>query len=156
MLEIAIPGTPSLRFEHLVADFNGTLAVDGVLIAGVAEALRTLAATLAIHVVTADTFSRVKQAMAGVPCVTTILPPGDQDSAKLRYIERLGASGCVCIGNGRNDRLMLAAAGLGIAVIQGEGAAVETLLAAKVAVPDIGAALGLLVNPARLTATLRL
>jgi soluble P-type ATPase len=61
----------------------------------------------------------------------------------------------VCIGNGRNDRLMVAAAGLGIAVIQGEGAAVETLNAARVAVPDIGVALGLLLNPARLVATLR-
>jgi soluble P-type ATPase len=156
MLEIAVPGALPLRFKHLVADFNGTLAVDGVLIAGVAEALHTLSYALDIHVVTADTFGRVKQAMTDVPCATTILPPGDQDSAKLRYIQRLGAADCVCIGNGRNDRLMLAAAGLGIVVIQGEGAAVETLLAARVAVPDIGAALGLLLNPRRLTATLRL
>ena len=156
MLEIPIHGAPTLRFAHLVADFNGTLAVDGVLIAGVAEALRTLAAALDIHVVTADTFGRVKQAMAGVPCTTTILPPGAQDSAKLQYVQRLGAADCVCVGNGRNDRLMLAAAGLGIAVVQGEGAALETLLAAKVVAPDIGAALGLLLNPTRLVATLRL
>jgi len=156
MLEIPVPSAPTLRFAHLVADFNGTLAVDGLLIAGVAEALRTLAASLDIHVVTADTFGRVKQAMTGVRCVTTILPAGNQDSAKLQYVQRLGANSCVCIGNGRNDRLMLAAAGLGIAVVQGEGAAVETLLAAKVVTPDIGVALGLLLNPARLVATLRL
>jgi soluble P-type ATPase len=156
MLEIAVPGMQSLRFDHLVADFNGTLAVDGVLIAGVAEALRSLSAKLEIHVVTADTLGQAREALAGVACTTTVLPPsGDQDSAKLRYIERLGPAHCVCIGNGRNDRLMLAAAGLGIAVIQGEGAAVETLLAAKVAAPDIGAALGLLRSPARLVATLR-
>jgi soluble P-type ATPase len=156
VLEIGVPGAAPLRFEHLVADFNGTLAIDGVLIAGVGEALRTLAGVLDLHVVTADTFGRVRQAMAGVPSAITILPPGDQDSAKLRYIEGIGAAQCVCIGNGRNDRLMVAAAGLGIAVVQGEGVAVETFLAAKVAVPDIGAALGLLLNPARLTATLRL
>lgn len=141
--------------QHLVADFNGTLAVDGVLIAGVAAALRTLATTLEIHVVTADTFGCVKEAMAGVPCATTILPAGAQDVAKQQYVERLGAVHCVCIGNGRNDRLMLAAAGLGIAVIQREGAAVDTLLAAKVIAPDIDAALGLLLHPARLAATLR-
>ena len=40
-------------------------------------------------------------------------------------------------------------------MIPGEGAAVETLLAAKVIVPDIGAALGLLLYPQRLVATLR-
>jgi len=156
MLEIPIPGGPMLRFAHLVADFNGTLAVDGQLIAGVAEALLTLAAALDIHVVTADTFGRVKQAMAGVRCATTILPSGEQDSAKLQYVQRLGAISCVCIGNGRNDRLMLAAAGLGIAVVQGEGAAVDALLSAKIVTPNIGVALGLLLNPERLVATLRL
>jgi len=155
MLEIAVPGAQSLRFDHLVADFNGTLAIDGVLISGVAEALRSLSARLEIHVITADTFGTARQAVAGIACTTTVLSPGDQDSAKLGYVERLGAAHCVCIGNGRNDRSMLAAAGLGIAVLQGEGAAVETLLAAKVAAPDIGAALGLLINPARLVATLR-
>ena len=155
MLEIDVPGGERLRFAYLVADFNGTLAVDGILIAGVAEALRVLSDRLEIHVVTADTFGRVNQALAGIDCATTILSPGDQDSAKLRYVQRLGTVSCVCIGNGRNDRLMLAAAGLGIAVVQGEGAAVETLLAARVVTPDIGAALGLLLNPARLTATLR-
>jgi soluble P-type ATPase len=50
---------------------------------------------------------------------------------------------------------MLKAADLGIAVMQGEGAAVETLLAAAVVAPDIRAALGLLLYPARLVATLR-
>lgn len=156
MLEIAVPGAESLRLHHLVADFNGTLAVDGALLAGVAEALCSLGARLDVHVVTADTFGQSRQALAGIPCTISVLSPGGQDSAKLRYVEALGAAHCVCIGNGRNDRLMLAAAGLGIAVMQGEGSAVETLLAAKVAVPDIGAALGLLLIPARLVATLRL
>ncbi len=155
MLEIAIPGAETLRLDYLVADFNGTLACDGVLLPGVRDALCCLAEKLAIHVVTADTFSHAKEALAGIPCQLVILPPGNQNSAKLRYVENLGASNCVCIGNGRNDRLMLAAAALGIAVMQGEGVAVETLLAAKVAVPDINTALGLLLYPQRLVATLR-
>ncbi len=155
MLEIAIPGAEPLRLDHLVADFNGTLAVDGELLPGAGEALRRLAEKLALHVVTADTFGRARDALAGIPCELAILPEGAQDSAKLRYVEALGAARCACLGNGRNDRLMLAAAGLGIAVMQGEGAAVETLLAAAVAVPDVNAALGLLLYPRRLVATLR-
>lgn len=155
MLEIAIPGAETLRLDHLVADFNGTLACDGALLPGVGEALCRLAGKLATHVVTADTFGKARQALASIPCELVILPPGDQDSAKRRYVENLGAIRCTCIGNGRNDRLMLAAAGLGIAVVQGEGAALETLLAAKVAAPDIHAALGLLLHPGRLVATLR-
>jgi len=129
--------------------------VNGVLLSGVAEAFRRLAGQLELHVVTADTFGKAAEALAGLPCTLHILPEGGQDSAKLNYVERLGAAHCVALGNGRNDRLMLAAAGLGIAVIEGEGAAVETLLAARVAVPAIGAALGLLTDPKRLVATLR-
>lgn len=155
MLEIAIPGVEILRLEYLVADFNGTLACDGVLLPGVSPALCHLAEKLTLHVVTADTFGNARQVLAGLPCEISILPAGDQDAAKLQYIEALGATRCACIGNGRNDRLMLAAAGLGIVVLQREGAAVETLLAARVVAPDINAALGLLLNPARLVATLR-
>jgi hypothetical protein len=46
-------------------------------------------------------------------------------------------------------------AALGIAVVLGEGAAVEALLAADVAAPSIIAALELLTDPLRLVATLR-
>jgi soluble P-type ATPase len=49
---------------------------------------------------------------------------------------------------------MLKEAALGIAVVLGEGAAVEALLAADVAAPSIIAALELLTNPLRLVATL--
>lgn len=155
MLEIVIPGSDILRLEYLVADFNGTMAFDGELLPGAKVGLCGLAEKLAIHIVTADTFGRAKEALAGIPCELAILLEDGQDSAKLRYVENLGAARCVCIGNGRNDHLMLARAALGIAVIQREGAAVETILAARVAAPDIGAALGLLLNPTRLIATLR-
>jgi len=155
MLEIAFPGGEILRLEHLVADFNGTMACDGVLLPGARDALCRVAEKLAIHIVTADTFGKAREALSGIPCKLAILPEGGQDSAKLRYVETLGAGKCVCIGNGRNDRLMLAQAALGIAVIHQEGTAVETLLAARVVVPDINAALGLLLNPMRLIATLR-
>jgi soluble P-type ATPase len=155
MLEIAIPGAETLRLAHLVADYNGTLARDGRLLPGVAEAFASLAERLTLHVVTADTHGGARVALAGLPCHLTILPAGAQDEAKQRVVEALGAAHCVALGNGRNDRLMLAAAGLGIAVIEAEGVAVATLQAARVAVSGIDAALGLLLNPARLVATLR-
>ena len=155
MLEISIPGCETLRLEHLVLDYNGTLAVDGVLLPGVSEALWQLAEQLAIHVVTADTFGDARETLAILPCELTVLRPKKQDLAKLLYVQNLGADRCAAIGNGRNDRLMIEHAALGIVVIQNEGAAVQTLLAAKVVVPDILAALGLLLHPMRLSATLR-
>ena len=75
--------------------------------------------------------------------------------AKRAYVARLGADRVVAIGNGRNDRMMLAAASLGIAVVQGEGAAAETLASADVVAPGIVDALDLLLFPKRLVATLR-
>jgi len=155
MLKVEIPGYDVLRIEHLVLDYNGTLACDGVLIEGVADRLRRLATNISLHVVTADTFGKANAALAGLPCVLSILGADHQDSAKLAYVERLGCERTVCIGNGRNDRSMLKAAALGIAVVQTEGAAAETVAAADVISPGILAALDLLDHPLRLVATLR-
>ena len=67
----------------------------------------------------------------------------------------LAALADLLIGNGRNDRLMLDAAGLGIAVIQREGGAAAAILGADIVATSITDALGLLLNTSRLTATLR-
>ena len=155
MLEISIPGYKTLSLYHLVMDYNGTLAVDGSLLYGVRSRLISLADHLQLHVVTADTFGMARSQLENLPCELAILPVADQAKAKLAYIQRLGENQVVAIGNGRNDHLMLKDAALGIAVIQGEGAARETCLAAQVLVPDILAGLDLLLIPKRLVATLR-
>lgn len=155
MLEINIPGHRKLILKHIVLDYNGTIAHDGCIIAGVKENLAALADKLKIHILTADTFGKAGSSLEGVKCELSILAPGAQDIGKLEYVKELGAEYAVCIGNGRNDRLMLKEAALGIAVILGEGAAVETLLAADIACTDIVSALELLTHPLRLIATLR-
>ena len=155
MIEVAIPGYGTLNLKYLVLDYNGTLAVDGEPLPGVKDALTDLAGDLDIHVITADTFGKVRSAMAGVPCKVSVLPIEEQDKGKRDYIKGLGAEHTVCMGNGRNDKLMLKEAALGIAVILGEGASAETLMSADVVFNDILAALELLKSPLRLTATLR-
>jgi soluble P-type ATPase len=155
MLQISVPGYKDLQLEYLVLDYNGTLACDGEILESVQPSLVALAKELEIHVVTADTFGTVQSRMESSPCKVVVLPRDEQDLGKLKYVEQLGGERVVSIGNGRNDRLMLKRAALGIAVIQEEGAAAETLLAADVVCPSIRAALDLLRNPLRLTATLR-
>jgi len=155
MIETAIPGFKKLALKHLVLDFNGTLACDGYLLPDVGKALNALSTHLDIHVLTADTFGRAVGQLDGVSCTVSILPESDQANGKLAYVEKLGADVCVCIGNGRNDQLMLKAASLGIAVVLEEGASSETLQAADVVCTRILSALALLTNPLRLTATLR-
>lgn len=155
MIDADIPGFGALRIAHLVLDFNGTLAIDGRLIAGATTRLNRLAASVAVHVITADTFGKARASLRGVECSLEILQHGGEDRAKLALVRRLGARRVACIGNGRNDRLMLHAAALGIATIQREGAALDALRAADIAVRDVCDALDLLLEPRRLVATLR-
>ena len=155
MIEIDVPGYRLLRFEHLVLDYNGTIACDGQPLAGLEEAIDALRTRVQIHILTADTLGRARQTLGDLPCTLHILAQGDEARGKLAYVRDLGADRVVCIGNGRIDRLMLQEAALGIAVVQQEGLAVETLCAAKVLCPTILAALELLLHPHRLIATLR-
>lgn len=155
MIEISIPGYRKLQLKHLVMDYNGTMACDGKLINGLLEILERLSEKLKVHVLTADTFGNVKSELSRVSADILILPADSQDKHKLEYIRRIGQEFAVCIGNGRNDRLMLESAGLGIVLIQEEGANIETLLSADVVCKDIISALKLLLNKKRLVATLR-
>ena len=155
MIAVTIPGFGALELRHLVLDYNGTLAVDGKLLPGARDALAALADDLDIHVITADTFGLAGVELAGLPVNLTIIPEAGQAEAKLRHVERLGVEAVIAIGNGRNDRMMLAAAAVGLALVQEEGAAGETVAAADVVATSIVDALDLLRHPKRLVATLR-
>lgn len=155
MLAIDVPGFGDLRLEHLVLDYNGTLAEDGKLVDGVALMLRALSAKVMIHVITADTFGRAAEELAGLPLQLVVIGTADQAEAKLEFVRALDANRVVAVGNGRNDRKMLEVVALGIAVVQREGAAQVTVSNADVICPGIVQALQLLQHPLRLTATLR-
>ena len=155
MIALTIPGFGALELQHLVLDYNGTLAVDGKLLPGVRNALMALADELDIHVTTADTFGLAGAELAGLPVNITIIAQEAQADAKLAHVEHLGTAGVFAIGNGRNDRKMLAAVAVGVALVQAEGSAAETIAAADVVANGIVEALGLLLYPKRLIATLR-
>lgn len=155
MLKVTIPGRQEIKLNHIVLDFNGTMALEGALLPGVAEKLNLLAEIIEVHVLTADTFGTVKEACQGIRCTVQVLieEPGNRE--KLKFISRLGAENCVTVGNGVNDTLMLEGSALGIVVLGPEGTSTKALLAADVAVPGILAGLDLLLHPGRLVATLR-
>jgi soluble P-type ATPase len=156
MIEIHIPGHDDIKISHLVSDYTGTLSVDGFLLDGVKERLNQLAKSIDIHIVTADTHGRVKPELDGVNCKLTILTGEKQDDRKLQYIEKLGPNNVVAIGNGNNDRKMLATAGIGIAICTSEGVSLDAVRAATILVNSPLDALDLLIYPDRLKATLRL
>ncbi|MGD9732726.1 MAG: HAD family hydrolase [Desulfamplus sp.] len=155
MIEINIPGRDNLNLEHLVLDYNGTVAVDGKLIEGVRELLSMIASRIKIHVITADTFGAASSQLSKLPVSLTIIPFESQAEEKLKLISLLGVDRVAAIGNGLNDAKMLKHAAIGIALIQKEGASAVTMESADIVCLNILDAVELLLNPKRLIATLR-
>ena len=155
MFAVDIPGMEHVEIDHLVLDYNGTIALDGDLIQGVPELMVELSTQLTIHVLTADTHGTVREKLGGLPCLLHVISPGHQNQAKLDYIQHIGCGRVAAIGNGENDALMLKEAVIGIGILQAEGASTAVLQAAAVVCTSIRDALNLFIKPARLKATLR-
>ena len=151
---VDIPGWRSIKLSHLVLDLNGTLAVDGRPLEGVAEALSQLRNDLTCHLVTADTFATARGLFPDLVHLAMIRP-GNEGRQKLDLVKSLDPGEVAALGNGANDVLMLKAAAVGICVLGTEGASPEALAAADVVTPHPVAALELLLRPDRLRATLR-
>jgi len=149
-----LPGR-EIVINHIVLDFNGTLALDGTLLPGVKERLEDLSRKAALYVFTADTFGSAGRECAKLPVELVQVNPREGGADKARLVEDLGAGQTAAIGNGRNDALMLQKAALGLAVLGEEGAAISAILAADVVFPHIIAALDFLLKPQRAVATLR-
>ncbi|MDD2500418.1 MAG: ATPase P [Geobacter sp.] len=154
-MQINIPGIGSIELKHLVFDYNGTIARDGLVMSNLDKTITDLAGKITIHILTADSGGTVAQEVSGLPCTLHIITSGNEAEQKEAYVQALGIDSVVCIGNGANDRLMLKAARLGIAVLEGEGCAVSAILQADIVARSIYDALGLLMVPQRISATLR-
>ena len=155
MIVIDIPGRSLIQAEALVMDYNGTLAIDGIIIQGVRERLISLAPLINLFIVTADTFGKAEENLKDIDCGLIILESGNQQQQKAEFVRKLTTEGVIAIGNGLNDALMLKNATLGIGVIQNEGASLHALLSAEIITNNILDALDLLTNPLRMAATLR-
>lgn len=156
MITVDIPGfkKEKLALKNLVLDFNGTLAVDGKLIDGLKDKLNVLSEKLQLHIITGNSYGTAEQELKGISCKLILLSAKGQQQEKEKYITALAADS-VSIGNGRNDLLMLRQSAIGIAVIQKEGVAAQTLATADLLCNTIFDAIDILNNPVRLIATLR-
>jgi len=156
MIELHIPGRGDIQLKYAVFDVNGTLATDGQLIAGMEPLIAQLRDRVEVRLLTADTHGKQIEIDRQLNLTADRLKPGGHErEQKADYIRALGAEHVVAIGNGGNDVDMLKIAVIGIAVIGHEGAAFEALSTAEVVTHDIFDAIGLLLNPKRLIATLR-
>ncbi len=150
-----IPGIDIIEIKNVVLDYNGTIAIDGKLIDGVAAYIQELSSDFNFFVLTADTYGSVITEVADVNCEVVIIDKNNQDLEKLYFVTKLGREKTLCVGNGKNDALMLKEAVLGFAVIQEEGLCVKSLIAADVVCNSVIDVFEILKNPNRLKATLR-
>ena len=154
MLTVDIPNYRNYAFQHLVLDMNGTLSTDGMVASSTMDRLATLARMLTVHVITSDTFGTAQKKFHTTE-IQVIILSGRAALQKKAFVDKIGAPETIAIGNGNNDIAMLEAAGLGICIINREGAACKALLSADIVVNHIDDALDLLLRNDRLIATLR-
>ncbi len=156
MIVVNIPGrNKNLEITTLLLDLNGTVSFDGHLIEGVSERIAKLIEQVDIYLLTADTFGFGAQIAEELEIEFYKVDPEDGDKDKKAFVHRFDAQNVAAVGNGFNDRSMLAEAGLSIIIIGPEGCSLKALSAADIAVTDINHALDLLLNPLRIKATLR-
>ena len=155
MIEYKISGRDTILAQHLVLDYNGTIAFEGKLINEVEYLLNTLSDKLDIHIVTADTFGTVKKELQNVSCTIDIIGDENQDVQKSNIVDSLGNEKVIAIGNGRNDALMLERSALGIMTIQQEGAFSKLFNYSDIVCNNIIDALKILLNAKQINATLR-
>jgi len=141
--------------DHLVLDVNGTLAIDGQLLPGIADLLSSLRDHLTIHLLTADTHRKQAEIDRILGLKALRVKSGEEKFQKAAYVKEIGPEHTAAIGQGANDAFMLAEARIGVCILSKEGTAVDTLLSADLAVPDTESALNLFLHPARMIASLR-
>ncbi len=154
MLSIKIPGREELILNHLILDYNGTIAEDGEIIEGIRPRLAELAKELSIYVITADTHGTAAKKCEGLPLQMLTFPTTEVGRIKAEEAGKM-EGGVITIGNGFNDTQMSDAADLSICVIGREGCCGALLAHSDVVVTSIEDALDLLLKTDRLRATLR-
>jgi soluble P-type ATPase len=155
MLRIPIPGRDELVIENVVFDFNGTLAADGKIKPEVKEMIGRIRELADVFILTSDTYGSVVNECRDLGVTVRVLNGSNCSPEKRDFVERLGTGSTICVGNGMNDIDMFDACALSFIIIGEEGCSARALLKADIAVGNITDALAMILNPRRITATLR-
>lgn len=153
-ISIRRPGQFDLEIDHLMIDYEGTLAIDGRVHPKAKEKINLLSKRLAIHILTTGERVKVEERLRRVKAQLIFLTPGAAEEAKLDLLRRLGPERTVAIGNGADDVRVFEEAGFSICVVGREGASGEALRKADLVVTDILHGLDFLLKPLRQQATL--
>ena len=99
MIRIDVPGREIIEIEHVVLDYNGTIAFDGQLIEGAAWRIRELCKSAHVYVLTADTYGTVRSQCDGLGAEVKTFPRANAAECKEEIVRALGGK-VACVGNG--------------------------------------------------------
>ena len=153
-MQLTIPGEEKpLIIDTIILDLNGTLAIDGKVIEGVAERIELLRQdAFTLFLFTGDTHGNAGAISDALVLEVRVTKTADD---KANQALALGSETCAAIGNGKIDEILFQTVRLSIATLQAEGVHKDTFLAADIVVPSINDALDLFIHQQRLVATLR-
>ena len=155
MIEINIPGRDTIIIENIVFDYNGTIAVDGIIPEYLKDKFIQLSKLANLYVVTADTYGTAIKECEKFGLNVKTFPKGEACLKKHDVVEELNPEKTACLGNGFNDQDMLMVAKLSIGVLSEEGIYAWLFDKCDVIVKSIEDALDLFLKPNRIVALLR-
>jgi len=155
LVVLKIPGQDECTLENIVFDYNGTLAVDGVIDKKIKSRLTKLAEHFNVYILTADTYGTVTDQCKNLNVTVKTFPKENAGLEKRKIIQGLNGDKTIAVGNGFNDIKMLKESRLTFAVIEKEGCCGQLIYHADIVVNSILDVLDALENPARIKATLR-
>lgn len=155
MLSIKVPGRCDYTIENIVFDYNGTIAVNGIIPPSIKEKLLILCKMANVYVLTADTYGSAAKECQGLDIVLKTFPSDNAGDYKAKVVNELGRDKTMCFGNGYNDIKMFEIAALSVAVLEKEGMCSALMKESHIMVKSIEDGINLLLNPNALIATLR-
>jgi len=155
MIFVDIPGRGKLEIENVVFDYNGTIAVDGIISKSTKEYISKIKEKLNVFIATADTFGTVREQCKELNINIKTYPKENAGNEKRKLVQELNGNKTICIGNGFNDIKMFEESCLSICIIGEEGCNGKLIAHSDIVVKSIEDAFNLLVNPNRIKATLR-
>jgi len=154
MIILQRPGRTPLEIEFILLNFEGTLATDRRIHPKAKDKLNLLAKRSKIYILAKGEQEATGEILKKVIAEVIFLTEGEASEGKLDLLRQLGATKTVAIGSGVDDVPMIEEAGLGICIIDVEGASGEAIKKADVVFTSILDALDFLLKPLRHQATL--
>jgi soluble P-type ATPase len=154
MIILQRPGRTPLEVEFILLNFEGTLGTDRRIHPKAKDKLNLLSKRTNIYILTKGEQEAIRETLKKVKAEVVYFKEGEVSQGKLDLLRQLGAAKSVAIGNGVDDVPMIEEAGLGICIIDVEGASGEAIKKADVVFTNILDALDFFLKPMRHKAVL--